>query len=38
MDQATRVQIVDRAHCISQNTNALRKGINLTILPAAVGE
>ena len=36
MDTAIRVQILDEADCISQNTNTLGKGINPIILPPAI--
>ena len=36
MDMATRVQILDEADYISQNTNTLGKGMNPTILLAVM--
>ena len=38
IDTATRVQIVDEADCISHSINALGKGMNLLILPPAMGK
>ena len=33
MELVTRVQILDKAICISHHANTLRKGMNPTILP-----
>ena len=38
MDTATKVQILDKTDCISHSTNALGKGMNPFILPAAMGK
>ena len=38
MDTATRVQILDETDCISHSTNTLGKGMNLIILPPAMGK
>ena len=38
MDRATRVQILDKVDYISHRTNTLGKGMNLTILPPAMGK
>ena len=38
MDTATRVQNLDKADCISHNTNTLGKGMNPIILPQAMGK
>ena len=35
---ATRVQILDEADCISHSANNLGKGMNLIILPSAMGK
>ena len=35
---ATRVQILNETDCISDFTNTLRKGMNLIILPPAMGK
>ena len=37
MDTATRVQILDDANYISQNTNTLWKAMNPIILPLGMG-
>ena len=34
----TRVQFLDNAVCISCDVNILRKDMNLTILPTAMGK
>ena len=34
----TRVQILDETDCISHSTNTLVKGMNLIILPSAMGK
>ena len=34
----TRVQILDETDCISHSTNTLGKGMNLIILPPAMGK
>ena len=38
MDTATRVQILDKADCISHNTNSLGKGLKPVILRPAKGK
>ena len=38
MNTATRVQILDETDCISHSTNTLGKGMNLIILPPAMGK
>ena len=38
MDTVTRVQNLDETDCISHNTNNLGKGMNLNILPPAMGK
>ena len=38
MNKATRVQILDETDCISHSTNTLGKGMNLIILPPAMGK
>ena len=38
MDMVTRVQILDEVAYISQSANSLRKGMNPTILPPAMGK
>ena len=38
MDTVKRVQILDEADCISHGTNTLGKGMNLIILPPAMGK
>ena len=38
MDTATRVQILDETDSISYSTNTLGKGMNLIILPPAMGK
>ena len=38
MDAANRVQILDRAVCISHSANTLGKDMNLTILSSAMGK
>ena len=38
MDTATRVQILDLTDCISHSPNILGKGMNLIILPPAMGK
>ena len=38
MDMTTRVQIVNEADCISQSPNTFKKGMNLIILPPAMGK
>ena len=38
MDMETRVQILDKAICISHSANTLRKAVNPTILPPAIGK
>ena len=38
MDTATRVETMDGTDCISHNNNTLGKGINLIILPPAMGK
>ena len=38
MDTATRVQILDETDCISHSTDTLEKGMNLIILPPAMGK
>ena len=38
MDTMTRVQILDKADCISHSTNTLGKGMNPIILPQAMGK
>ena len=38
MDTATRVQILDKANCISHSSNTLGKGMNPIILPPAMGK
>ena len=38
MDMAIRVQILDKADCISHHTNTLGKGMNPIILPPAMGK
>ena len=38
MDTATRVQILDETDCISHSTNTIGKGMNLIILPPAMGK
>ena len=38
MDTATRVQVLDEVVCISHNSNTHGKGINLPILPSAMGK
>ena len=36
MESTIRVQILDKAACISLHTNAFRKGMNSTIFPPAI--
>ena len=38
MDKATQVQILIKTDCISQSTNTLGKGMNLIIIPVAMGK
>ena len=38
MDTATRVQILDVAVCISYRANTIKKGMNPTIFPQAIGK
>ena len=38
MDTATRVQILDETDCISHNTDTHGKGMDLIILPPAMGK
>ena len=38
MDMATQVQILDKTDGISHSTNTLGKGMNLIILPPAMGK
>ena len=38
MDMTTQVQILDEPACISHYANALRKGMNLTLLFPAMGK
>ena len=38
MDKAMGVQILDETDCISHSTNTLGKGMNLIILPPAMGK
>ena len=38
MDLTTRVQILDKAVCISHSVNTLGKGMNTTIIPPARGK
>ena len=38
MDMATKVQILDKAVCISHSTNMLWKGMNTVIFSPAIGK